>query len=165
LRGLGIAAGFSALHALSVVLFLTRSSRASGAVRLMEETWHLPEGKRPEVLAQLVDALIDAGRVGDAERLAQEDLARDPRQPSLRYGLSRALGARGDAEGARKALQQVLVDDPGAAYAAFVLGELENALRNPAAARNAFKRVIALEGRAPDALVVAARQRCAALGD
>jgi Flp pilus assembly protein TadD len=144
---------------------LQQTGEAERAVRLMEETRRLPEGARPEVLAQLVDALVDAGRASDAERTAQEDLARDQRQPALRYGLARALGARGNAEGARTALQQVLVDDPGAAHAAFALGELESALRNPAAARVAFTRVVALEGRAPEALVTAARQRLAAPGN
>jgi 4-amino-4-deoxy-L-arabinose transferase-like glycosyltransferase len=143
---------------------LQQTGEVLRAVRLMEETRRLPEGARPEVLAQLVDALIDAGRASDAECLAHEDLARDPRQPSLRYGLARALGARGDAEGAREALREVLVVDPSAAHAAFALGELEMALRNPAAARDAFMRVIALEGRGPDVLVAAARQRLAALG-
>jgi len=142
---------------------LQQMGQAERAVRLMEETRRVPEGTRPEVMAQLVDALIDAGRAGDAERLAQEDLARDPQQPALRYGLARALGVRGDAAGARAALRQVLVDDPSAAHAAFALGELETVLGDTLAARAAFTRVVGLQGRAPEALVIAARMRLGAL--
>ena len=69
---------------------LQQVGEAQRAVRLLEETRQHPEGARPEVLAQLVDALIDAGRASDAERLAQEDLARDPRQPSRPIAAHRA---------------------------------------------------------------------------
>ncbi len=134
---------------------------APRAVALMEETLRSPLGAWPEVRAQLVDALVDAGRAADARKYAEEGLDAAPRQPALRYGLARALGALGDAQGARAALRQVLTDDPSAAHAALALGELERALGDEAAARRAFERVVQLEGRVGAGLVALARARLA----
>jgi len=132
---------------------------APRAVALMEETQRGPLGRLPEVRAQLVDALVDAGRAEDARRSAEEALAEAPRQPAVRYGLARALGALGDASGARAALRQVLIDDPTAAHAALALGDLERALGDLGAARIAYERVLALEGRVGAGLVALARER------
>ncbi|MEZ6013484.1 MAG: tetratricopeptide repeat protein [Planctomycetota bacterium] len=142
---------------------LQQTGEPERAVRLMEETQRLPGGDRPEVTAQLVDALVDAGRPADGQRIAESALARDPRQPSLHYGLARALGMLGDAPSARAALLRVLEQDPSAAHAAFSLGDLEAALGDKVAARAAFGRVLALEGQVSAALVEAARQRLTAL--
>lgn len=62
--------------------------------------WYYP------VRESLGGALLRAGRPADAARVFRDDLSRNARNPRSLFGLSKALAATGDAEGAERARQQ-----------------------------------------------------------
>ena len=142
---------------LALASVATSTGDGGRALRLLQEALALPGGDRPEVLARWLDARIDGGQAMAVAQEAEGALQGAPDQPALRFVYARALGAMGDAAGARRELRRVLEQEPTAAHAALALGQLELALGRVGAARTALERVLEMRDfAAPGTLARAA---------
>lgn len=107
-----------------------------------------------------VDALVELGRLDDAERVLQ---AMIDRRPNL-AGYARASYVRelrGDLDGAVEAMRlAIAAGGPSAEHTAYVtilLGELERRRGHTSAARRALRRALALTPTNPEAQLILAR--------
>jgi tetratricopeptide (TPR) repeat protein len=116
-----------------------------GALRLAEQARAL----QPEAIAPypvLVDALVELGRYGEAERTLQQFIDRKPSLPAYaRVSYFREL--HGDLAGAADAMARAVSAGGGArenlAYAQTLLGQLELARGRLAAASRAYRAALA----------------------
>jgi tetratricopeptide (TPR) repeat protein len=89
-------------------------------------------------LALALEAL-NAGRLGEALRLAQDELTRQPRSAPAHEVLGIAWALQGDLAKGRKALEQAVALDPRQWTALVKLGDLDLAQGNRAAAQARFQ--------------------------
>jgi tetratricopeptide (TPR) repeat protein len=100
-----------------------------------------------------VQALLHAGRAGEAAAVLHQLVARHPRDAGLLYALGRALRLLGDDSGAEVAYRDALRRDPTLTDAWVSLGTLLKAGGRLAESETCQRRAVALEPRNVPALV------------
>lgn len=107
--------------------------------------------------------LADRGELGEARRLGQAALARDPSDLDAHLLLAAIADACGDEAGAIEALRRALYLDPDSAVAHFLLGSLLLRRGHVGRARRSLETAVrVLAAAAPDLPVEGAGDACAA---
>jgi chemotaxis protein methyltransferase CheR len=125
------------------VLELARHERFAEALAGLDA---LPpaSARTREALLLRAAILTNAGRVAEAERACNEAIARDDLDPGAHYLLALAREHAGDLTAARRHDEAALYLDPDFAMPHLHLGLMARKQGDPAAARAAFQRALAL---------------------
>jgi cellulose synthase operon protein C len=118
----------------------------------------IPAGQRPpEIEASIRTArgyaLLNLRRLDEAKQSFEQAEAMMAKPAPAQFGLARALGFAGDAKEAVEILRKALANDPKLVDGWIFLGQLQRALGNNPAARNAFDKALALSSGNPAALL------------
>lgn len=117
----------------------------------------IPPGQRPPEIEASVRAargyaLLNLRRIDEAKQSFEQAEAMTAKPASAQFGLARALGFSGDAVQAVAMLKTALANDPKLVDGWIFLGQLQRALGDNAAAREAFDKALALSPGNPAAL-------------
>ncbi|HEX3497900.1 MAG TPA: XrtA/PEP-CTERM system TPR-repeat protein PrsT [Stellaceae bacterium] len=118
----------------------------------------VPPGQRPPEIEASVRAargyaLLNLHRIEEARQSFEEAVSMTAKPAWAQFGLARALGFSGDAAQAVAMLKKALANDPQLVDGWIFLGQLERALGDNAAAREAFDKALALSPGNPAALL------------
>lgn len=126
-----------------------RIARATGPFRGPEEvaSTYADLARRdpgnPLVSFRLADALLRAGRPGDAVAVFRRVVEAGPRTADPFVGLATAYAQLGRLEAARRALERALQVEPGSGQAQYNLGELARLRDDDAEARRRYEAALA----------------------
>lgn len=118
----------------------------------------IPAGQRPPEIEASVRAargyaLLNLRRLDEARQSFEQAEAMTAKPGPAQFGLARAVGFSGDAKQALVILKKALANDPKLVDGWLFLGQLERALGDNAAAREAFDKALTLSPGNPAALL------------
>ncbi len=134
---------------ISTHVSLTASGSSQGARTLANEPDRGPGGPESSTHLHFV-ALLEAGRVHEAEALARDKLKDDPRDHRLRYYLSVALAKLSEQKRSAALIEanqqlKMLYDTPFAAAAHLLVGTIRAEARDFGSARRHYKKAYRLD--------------------